>query len=131
MNAFTSIALAGALAAAGVGATATGASADGRHHYYRPYAHNSYNPGPAIVAGTVFGLAAGVIASQAFAAPAYYPPAPVYYYPPPPPPPMQYPAYASADPHIQWCAATYNSYNVQTDTWVDFQGVARRCIAPY
>jgi hypothetical protein len=69
------------------------------------------------VAGTVFGLAVGALASQAFAAPAYYPP-----------PPVLYPA---PDPHIQWCAATYNSYDARTDTWVDFQGITRRCIAPY
>lgn len=117
MKTLTSIALAGALAATSVGMTATAADAGGRNHYRPHYHHHSYNPGPAIVAGTVFGLAVGALAAQTFAPPPYYPPAPVLY--------------PAPDPHVQWCAATYRSYDARSDTWVDYQGITRRCIAPY
>lgn len=127
MRTLTSVALAGALAASAVAATATGASAGGWHHGPYPPTHNYYY-GPdagAVAAGAIIGLAFGALASQAFA------PAPYYYYPYPPAPPPVYPSYAYGNPHTAWCAEQYSTYNPETDTWMDFQGVVHVCFGPY
>jgi hypothetical protein len=129
MNKSVSVALAGALALSAIAVSATGASAGNWPHHnnypryqtqhYRPAP--SYDPGPAIIAGTFFGLALGALAQPYPAYPAYPPPppAPTYYYP------------AYGDPHFQWCAATYGNYDSRTDTWTDYRGVPHRCIEPY
>ena len=62
-------------------------------------------------------------ASQSFAEPAPAP-QPIYLAPP-------HPNYAAADNHFTWCSQTYKSYNGESDTYVDFQGVERQCIDPY
>lgn len=127
MNSFVSAALAGAVALTAVGMSATGASADRWHQQYGP----SYGPpprhddvGPALVAGAIFGLAVGSMMQPEPVYPAY--PAYPAYAPPPPP---DYGAYA-ADGHFDWCSATYESYNGETDTWIDYRGVPHRCISP-
>ncbi len=110
--------LAGTLAAAAL-MTSTTADA-GRWHRHYGYYGGGWNPGGALVAGTVLGLAIGSLAAPRY----YYDPYPPYYaYPPAPP-------YVGSDPHIDWCTATYRSYNGETDTWVDASGVARRCLGP-
>ena len=125
MNKFASVALAGAVAVSGIALT-TGSAGAGNWGWHPPYqgphyyAPRPYDPGPAIVAGTVFGLALGALATQ----PYYYDP-----YPPPPPPVAYYPTYSSS--HFNWCAATYDTYDSITDTWTDFRGIVRRCIGPY
>jgi hypothetical protein len=139
MKTLTSIALAGAL----VAATASGASAGGwngpggwqrhggPHHYPRPQ-HHVYQPAPdnggALFAGAILGLTFGMIASQAFQQPEPYYAEPQFQedYPP------QFEQdYAAVDmDHVEWCAATYRSYNRDSDTWIDFQGVVRQCVEP-
>ncbi len=122
MNRFVSATLAGAMALSVVGVSATGASADRWHHHYGP----SYGPaprhddvGPALLAGTIFGLAVGSMMQ----------PQPTYRAYAPPPSPPHYAGYA-AERHFQWCSATYETYNGETDTWIDYRGVQRRCIGP-
>jgi hypothetical protein len=126
MKRLVSAALGSAIALGAIGTTATAASARDWHphpHFYRPGVHfyYGYGPGAAVIAGTALGLALGS---------ALAPPYPAYAYPPPAPPPPPYPAYADADPHIDWCTATYPSYNGETDTWTDISGVPHRCIGP-
>ncbi len=125
MNRFVSAALAGAVALSAVGVSATSASADHRHHRY-PYAQapRQSDLGPALVAGAIFGLAVGSLMQPE----PDYPPYPAYpaYAPPPPP---DYGAYRS-EAHYQWCASTYESYNGESDTWIDYRGVPHRCISP-
>ncbi len=65
----------------------------------------------------IFGLAAGLIASQAFEP----------QYAPPPPPPYGY----SLEQHREWCAATYRTYNWRYDVWTDYQGAPHACVGPY
>lgn len=48
----------------------------------------------------------------------------------PPPPRRLHPAYAAANQHIEWCLAMYDTYDIETDTWVDVHGNVRAC-APY
>jgi hypothetical protein len=124
MRRFVSAALATVIAAGAFGATASAANAGGWYHHphYRPGVHfyYGYGPGTAIIAGTALGLSLGSALS----------PYPAYPYPPPAPPPPPYPAYADADPHIDWCTATYPSYNGETDTWTDPYGVPHRCVGP-
>lgn len=122
MNRLVSAALVGAVALSAVGASVTGASADRWHrHYYHPAPRNDV--GPALVAGAILGLAAGSLMQSEPAYPVY--PA----YAPPPPPPDAYSAYA-AERHFQWCSATYETYNGETDTWIDYRGVPHLCIGP-
>ena len=120
MKTLTSIVVAGALAVGAVAATAGGASADGyyypHHHQYQgSYYYGGGDDGGAMVAAGIFGLATGLVASQAFA--------------PPPPPYYAYPQ--AADAHIEWCSATYRSYSPETDTWRDYQGIPHQCVGPY
>ena len=115
---------AGGLAAAVLAPTMTTAMAGGGNwNRHRPHYNQGWNPGPAIFGGAVLGLTLGALAN-----PYYYPPPPVYYAPYPPPPP--YPA-SYTDEHMEWCAATYQSYNGETDTFVGFDGRLHRCVGPY
>lgn len=120
MNRLVSAALAGALAIGGVSASAVAVSANPYYgpHYYSY--HRYHDDGVGYVAAGILGLTAGLVASQMLS--------------PEPPPPPPYPYYASGygndDSHIQWCEATYRSYNPETDLWRDYQGVFRRCLGP-
>jgi hypothetical protein len=121
MKALTSVALAGALAGVAVSATAFDADAAGKRHYHhRYYGPAPYDPGAALVTGAIVGLTFG-----ALAAPAIYPPY-AYSYPPPPPYPM-----ASGNPHMDWCEATYETYDPETNVWIDYRGVPHECVGPY
>lgn len=128
MKKIASIALAGVLAATAIGASVTTAAAgDGwRNGPPRHYHHYPRGNGANLAAGALFGFTLGAIASQAFAPPVYYPPVQVYY--PPVPVYPVYPVYG--DPNATWCAQQYHSYNPQTNTWVDFQGVVHVCYGP-
>lgn len=136
MNRFVSAALAGTVALTAVGMSATGASADRWHHHdwqgYQPTPRyqpaQRYDAGPAIVAGAILGLAVGSMMQPEPVYPAYRPYR-AYAPPPPPPSPRDYAAYA-AEEHYQWCASTYETYNGETDTWIDYRGVPHRCIGP-
>jgi hypothetical protein len=129
MKKIVSFALAGTLAMSAIAVSASGASADGRHHYHRPPPPRShYDPGAAIAAGAIFGLAAGALLNPYPAYPAYDPP---------PPPPPYYPAYSGGaypdyalQAHIRWCLNTYDTYDARTDTWTDYRGVVRACEGP-
>ena len=33
--------------------------------------------------------------------------------------------------HIAWCVDRYNSYDVESNTWVDYSGRTRTCRSPY
>lgn len=137
MKILVSLAVAGALAAGGIAATATGASAgqwNGNWNQHGPYhgpynyrPHQTYRSGPdvggALVAGAVLGLAFGALASHPYAEPV---PAPDVIYLPPP-----HPNYAAVDAHFAWCSKTYRSYNGERDSFIDFQGIERPCIDPY
>lgn len=139
MKALT-LTVAGTLAVATLAASVATADAGPRrgyhHHHHRPHhAYRAPNPGAAVAGAAIFGIVAGALASQAFAPPpAYYAP-PVYPVAPPPPYPNtyyapSYPAYAG-NAHVAWCSQKYRSYNVNTDTWMDYSGNIRRCVSPY
>lgn len=151
MKTFTSIAMAGVLAATTVVATATAASAGGgwggpggnhRHHHggpqphYQTYHHQEGDAGGALVAGAFLGLAFGLIASEALAPDPYPPQA---YQPQYAPeyddseiysegPYEEEEQYAAVSAHADWCRAKYKTYNEESDTFVDFRGVVRRCV---
>jgi hypothetical protein len=124
MKVLASAALATALAVGSVAGITTSASADP----YYPYHHHAHyygyhDDGGGYLAAGILGLATGFVAAQVFA-------------PAPPPPPPPYPYYTVGyggddDAHIQWCEATFKSYNPETDLWRDFQGVPHRCQGPY
>ncbi len=136
MTRVVSIAIAGAVTATALLATAAPAAADWhpRHHgNFRPHYHAAppSNPGAGVAAGLFFGLAAGALIASA-PEPYYYPPAPepVYVAPPPYYPPQ--PAYqVSWSEHVAWCRANYPAYNVQTDTYFDVNGGVHACVGPY
>ena len=131
MKKLTSVAVAGAIAMASIGAAATTADAGQKRwkNWNQQYSYNHRNRGGdagAFIAGGIIGLAAGVIASQAFQ------PYPYGYYPPVAQPVYPaYPAYAYANPHVAWCESKYISYNPQSNTWVDYAGNIRVCVSPY
>ncbi len=132
MNRFVSAALAGAVALSAVGMSTTGASADRWHHHYQPAPR--YDAGPALIAGAILGLAVGSLMQPEPAYPAYpayrdYPAYRAYPAYAPPPPPPDYAAYAS-EAHYQWCASHYETYNGESDTWIDYRGVPHRCLSP-
>jgi len=132
MKTLVSVAAAAAIGLAGVAATATGASANGwnggwngPHSYWgHPHPHYGYayqggggGDGGAIIAGALFGLAAGAIIADAMNQP------------PHPPAPYQQYAETYAD-HVAWCRATYTTYDQRGDSWTDFQGGIHQCIEP-
>lgn len=118
MNRFASAAVAGAVALS-FGVSVTGASADRwHHHYYEPAPRQDV--GPALLAGTMLGLAVGALMQPEPAYPAYAPP---------PPPPDGYADY-DIERHFEWCTSTYETYNGETDTWIDYRGVPHRCVGP-
>jgi hypothetical protein len=132
MKAIASVAIAGLLAATSLATTSVTADAGGKHHHYKyKHHHNGYNPGAGFAAGAILGLTFG-----ALSAPTYYYPPPVYYYPPPPPlPPPPRRAYYSYGgdayaQHVSWCSAQYRSYNVDYNTWVDYDGYVHECVSP-
>jgi hypothetical protein len=122
MKRLASAALAGALAIGTVAATGASASADPYYPYHPHHYHGGYDDGGGFVAAGILGLATGLVASQVFS-------------PEPPPPPSPYPYYAAGygadDAHLQWCEATYRSYDPETDLWRDYQGIPHRCQGPY
>jgi hypothetical protein len=128
MKSVARLALAGALASALLAPTVISAAAGGGHdrdwRRHRPHHHHSHrwDPGPAILGGAVLGLTLGALAN-----PYYYPPPPPLYAPYPP----SHPAYYYDDEHIAYCSAMYRSYDAETDTWVDFNGVIHQCVGPY
>ncbi len=115
------------------------AEAGGRRHHYHGYHGGFYIGNGAAVAG-VIGLATGVIAGSALAAPRYYN-GPVYYDPPvryaPPPYPYRSRAYvqpravyrapAFSPEWIAYCARKYRSFNPRTGTYVAYSGRVRMC----
>jgi hypothetical protein len=128
MNRLVSTALAGAMALSAIGVSATSASADRWHHHDYRGGHNDV--GPAIVGGAILGLAVGsMLAEPAYPAYPVYPER-IYLAPPPPPPPPEYYAYDDSEAHFQWCSATYETYNGETDSWVDYRGLPHRCVGP-
>ena len=136
MKILTSIVVAGALAATSIAATTAGANAgDWDHHDgwdYHRHQHVIYRQAPdaggALFAGALLGLAFGAIASDAFAGPQPFAEPQSFAGPQLPPP---HPNYAAVDDHYTWCSRTYRSYNAETDTFFDFQGIERRCVTPY
>ena len=137
MKALTSIALASLV----VAASATGASAGGsgpggwKRHGGHPHAHHQTyyqapDAGGALLAGAILGLTFGLLANQAFAEPEpYYEPEPTSE-PEYQPQPFQHADAGAYLDHVERCKATYRSYNEESDTFVDFQGVVRRCLEP-
>ena len=125
MKPLTTAALAGALALSAVALTSTAADADGRHRH-----SSGSNAGAALAAGAILGFAFGALTTPSYAPPYYGPYYAYPYLPPPPPAPIFYPRVTSA--HVAWCSNRYGVwYNPATDTWTDYYGVTRRCIAPY
>jgi hypothetical protein len=98
---------------------------NGPYPHHKPHVvYRHSDPTGPLVAGAIFGLALGAIASDAFARPAYVNPEPVYL-----PPPT--PNYAAANYHFSWCSQQYRSYNAERDTFFDYQGIERPCVDPY
>jgi hypothetical protein len=120
MKTIASVALAGGLATAlAVAAIAPASAHDWRPSH--PRSHNWYpGPGAGFATGAAIGLAYGALAAPYYGPPAYA------YYPPAPPPPVAY----GWSEHVNWCAAQYNTYDPSSDNWVDYYGVAHRCVGP-
>jgi hypothetical protein len=74
------------------------------YYYPRPY---YYDPGPAIVAGSVLGILGGLALSHS------------------------YPAYSGPTSHRAWCEWRYKTYNPATDTYFIRPGVPAACHSPY
>ncbi|WP_182086737.1 BA14K family protein [Aureimonas sp. ME7] len=114
------------------------------------YRHHRSNTGDVLLGGAV-GLAAGALLGSALSQPRYAEP-PVQYYEPPPrpvyvappsyedtipaPPPYRarqaryYDDYGYSSPrgsHVERCFARYRSYDPRSDTYVGYDGYARRC----
>jgi BA14K-like protein len=127
-------------------------------YHNQSHGNGGWKPGPGVgfAAGALVGLGVGAIVAtprpyyppvrpyyppvRAYYPPVrayYYPPPPVYYPPPPvvyraPPPPVYYyPATAWNQAHVDWCNATYRSYNPATDAFIGYDGYPHRCVAPY
>jgi hypothetical protein len=87
----------------------------GNHQMHRgpgPWAGNygrSYDPGPAIIAGTIFG-AIGALALNSGGA--------------------NY-GYAGPQSHVAWCDWRYQTYNPATNTYFIRPGVPAACHSPY
>ena len=73
------------------------------HHYYR-----HYDPGPAIVAGTIFGMIGSALANG-----------------------PHYNSYAGPSSHTDWCEWRYKTYNPATDQFYAKPGVLQYCHSPY
>jgi H+/Cl- antiporter ClcA len=75
------------------------------HHYYH---HEHSDIGPAIVAGTIFGMIGAALANS-------------YHHP--------YDGYRDA--HVRWCADHYRTYNPATNMFYARPGVREYCHSPY
>jgi hypothetical protein len=158
MRKLATAALAALIGVASVAATIAPASAgwkgkpQGQYHNYqynkyqnnKGKGHNSgWTPGPGVgfAAGALIGLGVGAIVANpgpvyrpapVYRAPVYYyPPAPTYYVPPPPPPVYRAPVRTWRQAHVDWCLASYRSYNPATDTFMGYDGYAHYCQSPY
>ncbi len=151
MSKLATAALAALIGVASISASMTTASADWKgppRGYHKSHGNGGWKPGPGVgfAAGALVGLGVGAIVAtprpyyppaRAYYPPvrphyppvrAYYPPPAVYY---PPPPVYTYPATAWNQAHVDYCRATYRSYNVATDTFMGYDGYPHRCISPY
>jgi hypothetical protein len=128
MRKLTSVALVGALAMAAASVATGNAEAGGkRHSHHHYYGSAPYDPGAAIVTGAIVGLTFGTLAAPVLYPPYYGSPAGYGYAPPPPP----YFAPASGNPHMDWCEATYETYDPETNLWTDYRGVPHQCVGPF
>jgi hypothetical protein len=101
------VGLATALAATGfAGSAAAGPYYWHHHHHYR------YDPGPAIVAGTIFGMIGAALADDGY-----------YGHP--------YDGYGGPRSHVAWCEWRYRTYNPATDMFYARPGVQEYCRSPY
>ncbi len=80
------------------------------YHHYRHHHHRDFDPGPAIVAGAVFGMIGAALADS-----------------------YQQPYYGYAGPrsHTAWCEWRYKTYNPATDLFYARPGVQEYCHSPY
>ena len=155
MSKLATAALAALIGVASISASMTTASADWKGQprgYHKYHSDGGWKAGPGVgfAAGALVGLGVGAIVAtprpyyppvRPYYPPvrpyAYYAPAPVYYPPPPvvyraPPPPVYYyAATAWNQAHVDWCSATYRSYNPATDTFTGYDGYPHRCVGPY
>lgn len=84
-----------------------------RHHHYRH--HHDDNIGPAIIAGSIFGLIGGALANNYYSQPNPYYGRPYY----------------GANAHVRWCEQRYRTYNPATDMFYARPGVKEYCHSPY
>lgn len=153
MNRFASAAVAAVFGVATIAASASGASAEwkgprggnwnqggnwnkgggdwnkggkhwGKGHGYKPHTTYNYYGG---WGGSGAGFAAGAILGLTFGALATAPRYPAYYYPPAPRP---YAYRAGVEAHIEWCIATYRSYNPATNLYRGYDGHLHECRGP-
>lgn len=111
-----SIIAAGAAVGLAVTSFAGSATAGGYYgrYYYPHYHHYDYDPGPAIVAGAMFGMLGAAIANSNRG--------PYYGY-----------RYSSGGPrsHVAWCEWRYKTYDPATDMFYARPGVRQYCRSPY
>jgi hypothetical protein len=69
----------------------------------------SYDPGPAIIAGSIFGAIGALAAGNAYRGDYY----------------------SGPQSHVAWCESRYRTYNPATDTYFVRPGVPAVCHSPY
>ncbi len=100
--------------ATALAATSFAGNAMADPYYWHHHHHRDYDPGPAIVAGTIFGMIGAALANS-YHRPNYGP----------------YNGYAGPRSHTAWCEWRYRTYNPATDKFYAEPGVQEYCHSPY
>ncbi len=102
--------IAAGLATALAATSFAGSASAAPYYWHRDHHHRHYDPGPAIVAGAIFGMMGAALANS------YHQP---YY------------GYGGPRSHTAWCEWRYKTYNPATDMFYARPGAQEYCHSPY